>query len=269
MTRLHVIYNSFPFVVLPQHLFCRNPNRPSIWVSFFIVTSRDRFLPQQKATYIGDSSPNKWHISPIRLLETWSNWFRSMKSFEGNQQKDQGMFFVFFVFFCLQDSLEHWSFRVGFSTTTLVGLYVSGPGRFRVGIQGGNPRFLDDFCCFFFLWVDDGPAGAAFLSFLVGEFESGPCEKNRRGLQGKVAFWKADKNRKWLLYWPVTNGAGNMMTLKWRYTRTHVCTVHIIFLCIQKMWYRIIYLQFYATIMEWGNNKQVLFYYSSWWLWSK
>ena len=137
MTLLHAIYNSFPFVVLPQHLFCRNPNRPSIWVNFFIVTSRDRFLPQQKVTYIGDSSPNKWHISPIRLLETWSNWFRSMKASEGNQQKDQGMFF--FVFFCLQDSLEHWSFSVGFSTTTLVGLYVSGPGRFRVGIQGGNP----------------------------------------------------------------------------------------------------------------------------------
>lgn len=208
MTLLHAIYNSFPFVVLPQHLFCRNPNRPSIWVNFFIVTSRDRCLPQQKVTYIGDSSPNKWHISPIRLLETWSNWFRSMKASEGNQQKDQGMFF--FVFFCLQDSLEHWSFSVGFSTTTLVGLYVSGPGRFRVGIQGGNPKtafgrkmsqpwkwvFGLIFAVFFFLWVDDGPWGAAFLSFLVGEFESGPCEENRLGHQGKVAFWKADKNGK-------------------------------------------------------------------------
>lgn len=47
---------------------------------------------------------------------------------------------------------------MGFSTTTLVGLYVSGPGRFRVGIQGGKQNVLEnlmsfwaDFCCFSFL----------------------------------------------------------------------------------------------------------------------
>ena len=99
MTLLHVIYNSFPLVVLPQHLFCRNPNRPSIWVFFLSWRHVTDFLRNRKLLiYIGDSSPNKWHISPIRLLETWSNWFRSMKASEGNQQKDQGMFFFVFIF---------------------------------------------------------------------------------------------------------------------------------------------------------------------------
>ncbi len=137
LSLLHVIYKNSPFSYCHSTRFAAILNHPSIWVFFFNCDVTWRISSGKTIIYIGDSSPKNGH-SLIRFLKynqidpgQWSH--RRQPNFQ-----ETPWFFWRFGFFLLQDSLEHWSFSVGFSTTTLAGLYVFGPGRFRVGIQGGN-----------------------------------------------------------------------------------------------------------------------------------